>query len=231
MTSSRWLYLFWVLAATLLGFVLTAVFAGRMRLSRRIFLVVYLVSTGVFLYAFASWSRVDLGALIAHNWIWGVVAGTIAATFLVLNVRSQPDSQRLTGGALLFDLTWLGLVYGLTDALLLNVMPVLATWEAFSQLGWTDSWIGMIAVGALALVASLLVTAGYHLGYPEFRNSTLGLVLVGNSLITLAYILPGNPLGAMMSHAIMHIAAVSQGPETTIQLPPHYSRPIETSGN
>lgn len=231
MTGTWWLYLIWVFAATLLGFVLTAVFAGWMRLSRKIFLAVYLVSTGVFLYSFASWGLVDLGALIARNWIWGVVAGLIAAAILVINVRSQPDSQQLTGGALFFDLTWLGLVYGLVDALFLNVMPVLAAREAFSQLGWADTWMGMIAVGALALVASLLVTAGYHLGYPEFRNSTLGLVLVGNCLITLAFILPGNPLGAMISHAVMHIAAVNQGPETTIQLPPHYSSPVQQTGN
>ena len=231
MTGPWWLYLIWVLAATLLGFALTAVFSGWMQLSRRIFLVLYLVSTGAFLFAFARWSRVDLGSLITQNWTWGVVAGVIAAALLVINVRSQADSQQLTGGALFFDLTWLGLVYGLVDALFLNVMPVLATWEAFSQLGWTESWISVIAASVLALLASLLVTAGYHLGYPEFRNSTLGLVLMGNSLITLAYILPGNPLGAMISHAVMHIAAVNQGPETTIQLPPHYSRPIEQTGN
>ena len=230
MTVIWWSYLIWVLAATLLGLVVTAVFAGWMRLSRRIFLAVYLVSAGVFLVAFARWSGVDLGARITQNWIWGVVAGVIAAAFLVINVRSQPDSQRSTEGILFVDIAWLGLVYGLIDALFLNVMPVLATWEAFSQLGWTDSWMGRIAVSVLALIASLLVTAGYHLGYPEFRNSTLGLVLLGNSLITLAYILSGNPLGAIISHVVMHIAAVNQGPETTIQLPPHYSRPVQQRG-
>lgn len=87
--------------------------------------------------------------------------------------------------------------------------------------------MGIIAAGAFALSASLLVTAGYHLGYPEFRNSKLGLVLLGNSIITLAYILPGSPLGAMISHVVMHLAAVNQGPETTIQLPPHYSGPVQ----
>ena len=227
MTGTWWLYLTWVLAATLLGFVLTAVFAGWMHLSRRLFLVVYVVSTSVFLFAFAHWSRVDLGAIISQNWIWSVVAGVVAGAFLVITVRSQPDSQELAGGPLFFDLAWLGLVYGLVDALFLNVMPVLATWEAFSQLGWTDSWMGISAVGALALIASLLVTAGYHLGYPEFRNSKLGLVLVGNSIITLTYILPGNPLGAIISHVVMHLAAVYRGPETTIQLPPHYSGPVQ----
>jgi hypothetical protein len=227
MTETWWLHLTWVLAAILLGFGLTAVFAGWLRLSRRIFLVVYVISTSVFLYAFGRWSGVDLGAIIRQDWIWSLIAGVAAGAFLATTVRSQPDSQESTGGALFFDMAWLGLVYGLIDALFLNVMPVLATWEAFSQLGWTDSRMGIIAVGALALLASLLVTAGYHLGYPEFRNSKLGLVLLGNSIITLAYILPGNPLGAMISHVVMHLAAVYRGPETTIQLPPHYPRHVQ----
>jgi len=230
MTITWWFYLIWVPAATLLGLSVSAVFAGWLRLSRRIFLAVYLISTSIFLYALLRWSGIDLGAMITQNWTWGLTAGAIAATFLVINVRSQPDSQRSTEGILFVDIAWLGLVYGLIDALFLNVMPVLATWEAFSQLGWTDAWMGRIAISALALIASLLVTAGYHLGYPEFRNSTLGLVLLGNSLITLAHILSGNPLGAIISHVVMHIAAVNQGPETTIQLPPHYSRPIQQRG-
>jgi hypothetical protein len=40
--------------------------------------------------------------------------------------------------------------------------------------------------------------------------------------MTLAFLLSGNPLGALISHPAMHVAAVLRGPETTIQLPPHY---------
>lgn len=230
MTITWWFYLIWVLAATLLGLAVSAVFAGWLRLSRRIFLAVYLVSASIFLYVFARWSGIDLGAMITQNWVWGLIAGAIAGLFLVINVRTQPDSQQSSGGSLVFDIAWLGLVYGLIDALFLSVMPVLATWKAVSQLGWPNSWSWNIAAGTLMLMASLLVTAGYHLGYPEFRNSSLGLVLLGNSVITLAFILSANPLGAIISHVAMHIAAVNQGPETTIQLPPHYSRPVQQRG-
>jgi hypothetical protein len=62
----------------------------------------------------------------------------------------------------------------------------------------------------------------YHLGYPEFRNRKVMLVLVGNALITLAFLVSTNPLGAMLSHVAMHCAALFRGPETTLQLPPHY---------
>jgi hypothetical protein len=210
-----------VLAASVLGFGTSAVFSSWLKLSRRIFLIPYIILTGVFLVWFFRVNRIDLVALLAENWIWGVIAGVIVGAFLVNNVRSQPSSRQSRGGDLAMDIAWLGLAYGIVDALFLNVMPVLAVWTAFSQIGWAGSWLGKIGMGILALFASLWVTLAYHVGYSEFRNRRVGLVLVGNTLITLAYLISTNPLGAILSHTAMHVAAVIQGPETTIQLPPH----------
>jgi hypothetical protein len=107
--------------------------------------------------------------------------------------------------------------------LFLSVLPVLATWQAFSSIGWTDSLPGKILVGALALLASLLVTITYHLGYPEYRTPSAVLgPSIGNGVMSLGYILTNNPIAAVFSHIAMHIAGVLQGPATVIQLPPHY---------
>ena len=221
MTNNFWLSVLWVLAASLLGFGISTVFSSWLKLSRRAFLVPYVALTGAFLFWFFQVNKIHPIALLAENWIWGIVAGIVVGAFLVNNVRFQPFSRQSTGGELALDIAWLGLAYGIIDALILNVMPVLAIWTGFSQFGWADSWPGKIGVGILALCASLFVTLTYHVGYAEFRNRSIGLVLVGNMLITLAYLLSTNPLGAMLSHTAMHVAAVIQGPETTIQLPPH----------
>jgi len=213
----------WVVAASLLGFGISFVFADRFKLSRRVFLIPYVVLAGAFLYGFVRSIEIDLAALLRQNWIWGIVAGVIAGIILVVNVRSQPASRQSQGGELAFDLAWLGLVYGILDALFLNVMPVLAVW-VFTE--GATTWPGKIGFGILALTASLLVTFAYHVGYAEFRNKSVGLVLVGNAVITLAYLISGNPLGAILSHTVMHIAATIQGPETTIQLPPHRSKTL-----
>jgi hypothetical protein len=211
----------WILGASLLGFGISLVFSGWLNLSRRVFLVPYISLSTVFLIWFFRANEIDLPALLSENWMWGVIAGGIVGGFMVMNIRSQPASRKSTGGELAVNLTWLGLAYGLTDALFLNVMPVLAVRGGVIQGGMPGSWLGSIGVGVLALFASLLVTLTYHLGYPEFRNRSVGLVLFGNTLITLAYLLSNNPLGAILSHVIMHIAATMRGPETTIQLPPH----------
>ncbi len=126
------------------------------------------------------------------------------------------------GAGLAADIAWAGLVYGMLDSLFLNVMPVLAIVMGLGQMGWAATVWGKLAIGLTGLLASLLVTLAYHLGYPEFRNRKVVMVLLGNSIITLAFLLSGNPLGSIISHTSMHVAAVVQGPETTIQLPPHY---------
>jgi hypothetical protein len=213
----------WIAAAALLGFAITAFFSGVLQLPRSIFLVVYLVLATPFLYAFARWSSLDIGSLLRHNWGWGLAAAILVGAFTVRNILSQPASPHSQGLSLAFDIAWLGIVYGALDALLLSVLPVLATWQAFSVLGWTHSLPGKILVGAIALVASLLVTIAYHYGYPEFRPA--GGVMgpsIGNGVMSLGYILSNNPIAAVFSHIAMHIAGVLQGPALVMQLPPHY---------
>ncbi|MGD8586650.1 MAG: hypothetical protein PVH65_03175 [Chloroflexota bacterium] len=221
MTEILWLSILWVVAASVLGFAVSAIFSAGFRLSRRVFLFPYVILVGAFLFAYALWGEVDVKALLVDNWVAGLVAGVLVSMFLVRSVRSQPESRQSRGGELILDLAWAGLVYGLTDALFLNVMPVLAVWHGFAGIEWAETALGRIAVGGLALMASLLVTLTYHLGYREFRDRKVGLVLFGNGLISLAFLLSGNPLGALIGHTVMHLAAVVQGPETTIQLPPH----------
>ncbi len=213
----------WIVAAALLGFAISAVFAGLLHLPRSLFLVVYVVLVVPFLYAFMRSSSLSAGSLLKHNWIWGLVAAVLFGAFVVRNVLSQPASPTSQGAALAFDILWLGVVYGALDALFLSVLPVLATSQAFSGFGWAHSLGGKVLVGAIAVIASLLVTVAYHLGYPEYR--TAGGIMgpsIGNGVMSFGYILANNPMAAVFSHMAMHITGVLHGPATVVQLPPHY---------
>lgn len=213
----------WIATAALLGFAIAAIFAGIFRLPRSLYLVIYLALAAPFLYAFVRWSHLSIGEIIRHNWIWGLVAAVLIGAFLVRNILSQPVSPRSQGLSLVFDIAWLGIAYGTLDALFLSVLPVLATWQAFTAIGWTNSLGGKILVGLIALLASLLVTVAYHLGYPEYQTPS-GVMgpSIGNGVMSFGYILTNNPIAAVFSHIAMHIAGVLQGPATVIQLPPHY---------
>ncbi len=213
----------WVLAAGTLGLIISALFAGKMRIPRRRFLAPYVIITSLFLLGFFYWNSIDLDDFLLQNWPYGVIAGVVVGAILARNVLSQPSSTVSNDRDSPVDILWLGIVYGTIDALLLNVMPVIALWNSLGQIGLLSTWPLQAFTAILCLGASLLVTLLYHVGYVEFRNRKIGLVLVGNTMITLAYLLSTNPLGAILSHTIMHIAAVIRGPEATIQLPPHYS--------
>lgn len=229
MMNAFWISMGWVLAASSLGFLISAVFAGRMRLSRRLFLLPYVLLAGLFVYGFFRLNEIELISLFAENWVWGIVAGALLSLYLVKTVKAQPATRQSKGADLAVDMAWAGLVYGMLDALFLNILPVIAVWMGTDQFAWTSTLPGKIAVGVIALLASLLVTLAYHLGYPEFRNKRVLMVLLGNSLITLAFLLSGSPFGSLISHTAMHLAAVLQGPDTTIQLPPHYQANYQTS--
>ncbi len=222
MTTNWRAPVYWVVGELGWMFAVAAVFAGLLQMPRSLYLLPYSVLMGLFAYAFFRYSRVDLRGLLRHNWHWGLLGALLVGLFVVRNVLSQPVSTHASGLNLAFDLVWSGLVYGLLDALLLSVIPVLAVWQLFGSLGWTQSIPGKILAGVCALAVSLLVTAAYHLGYPEFRGATLAAPVFGNGVMSLGYLLTGNPLAAVFSHIAMHVAAVLHGPGTTAQLPPHY---------
>jgi hypothetical protein len=212
----------WIIAVAALAFAVSAVFAGLLRLPRTLFLVPYVGFVGLFLCTFVRWSGLDIGDRIRHQWVWGLVAAVVLAVFTVNNVVSQPKSPRPKGLALAGELLWSGVVYGVIDALLLSVVPVVATWQTFSELNWTAAWYGRIAAGIAAVFASLVVTLAYHLGYPEYRGRVLVGPVIGNTAMTVGYLVTNNPLAAVISHVAMHVAGVLHGPASVVQLPPHY---------
>ena len=212
----------WIVAAGLLGFATSVIFARVLRLPRKIYLLPYVGFSGVFLAAYVSWSELSVLDLIRHQWIWGLVGAIFLGAFTVRNVLSQPASARTQGAALAFDIVWSGVIYGLVDALLLSVLPVLASWQAFTLLDWTANLPGKILAGLLGILASLFVTVAYHLGYPEYGGAGLFGPVIGNITMTLGYLITTNPLAAVLSHIAMHVAGVLRGPASVVQLPPHY---------
>jgi len=216
------LSIIWILIASLLGFTIAAVFAGWLKLKRNVYLLFYIPLVAALLTAFVIANDLNIKEIILHNWGWGLLGAVIAGALVVKNVFSQPSSERQKGVALLSDILWSGFAYGLIDALLLSVLPILAVKLAITNTNLSDSWSGKILFIVLGLIASFFATTVYHLGYPEFRSKKVILANIGNGLLSLAYLLTLNPLAAILPHVAMHIAAVMHGPKTTIQVPPHY---------
>ena len=87
--------------------------------------------------------------------------------------------------------------------------------------------------GALALLLSLLVSTSYHLGYAEYRDADLRSPLIGTIVANVPTALTGNPLGSVVTHPMVHVAAVVHqrdgGP--TQMLPPKVSTDYPSHGD
>lgn len=214
----------WILVFAAAGFGISFLFSGVLGFSRDLVVLAYLLVGGAGMTAFLLSNRKKLARHLRRNWASGVLVGAALGALIVFTVTGQPGSPAPTGLNLIWSLVWLGLIYGLLDGLLLNVLPVLA----LDQLGSVASGIRVhLGRAAIALGASLLVTAAYHLGYREYRGPQLSGPLIGNAALTVSYLMTGNAVAPLLGHVIMHGAAVLHGPESTTQLPPHYPRRVK----
>ena len=90
-------------------------------------------------------------------------------------------------------------------------------------------------VGSAGLVVglSLLMSAAYHLGYPEYRDADLRSPIIGTVIADSAALLTGNPIGALITHVPAHVAAAVHQYEggPTQMLPPKVSAGYPTRGD
>ena len=210
----------WIVVLAAAGFAMSWLGAGIAHWDRGTLVLVYALGVTLLVSGYLRSTGVDLRNCLARRWPSGAVGGLGVGVLLARNVMAQPVSPHPHGVQLAWALVWLGVIYGLVDALLLNVMPVWIVHAGWK--GGARTPPARLSRAAVAFCVSLLVTATYHLGYEEFRGPALIQPLIGNGMLTLIFLLTGSPAAAIIGHVIMHTAAVLHGVETTVQLPPHY---------
>jgi hypothetical protein len=211
----------WILLFAAVGFGISAVFSAGLELKRDFLVLVYLLVGSGVLIAFLRWHGEIFARHLRRRWPTAVLVGLGFGAILALTVMRQPGSSPPRALHLAWALVWLGLVYGLLDALLLNVLPVMVLERPTDN---PPSRWRRLRFATTALAASMLVTGVYHVGYREFRGPQLAQPLIGNAVLTAGYLLSGNVATPLIGHVIMHGAAVLHGMETTSQLPPHYQK-------
>lgn len=173
----------------------------------------------------AGWMRdtgQSLGPMVTRRLGWALGLGLSAAAVCVLLVLGTEDATAHPGGvAFIGAVVWRGLVYGAVDGLLLTAFPILVVLAAFSRSHLRRRRGGRAAIAALALVASLLMTATYHLGYSDFRSEKVRKPMAGDLIWAAPVLATANPLGAPIAHAALHVTAVTHSYDTEVFLPPH----------
>lgn len=165
-------------------------------------------------------SGTSVADLVTAGWVWGILAGLVAAGVVTPLVRRLPAGPRPEGRQLVGRLLWEGVVYGFAEAVLLATLPVLTVWQATDALGWTDTAWAKVGSGALAVLGALFVILVHHLGYREFRariaRKMLRGALVACGIQALAFVLTGSVLAPVIAHIVLHGELTLHG----IEMPP-----------
>ena len=135
--------------------------------------------------------------------------------------RTEDATARADGPELVGAVLWRGIVYGVTDGVLLSVFPLLVVFAAFARSPLNDRFGGKVVIGAVAMIASLAMTAVYHVGYSDFRSDKVAKPLTGDAVWSVPTLVTLNPIGSPIAHAGLHVSAVLHRYDTDTFLPPH----------
>jgi len=212
----------WLIGGLVVAFAMPFVFADVLGLPRDLYYGLYMVSVAVLVAAWVRTSRFDVRAALRRRWLLAVSLGVASGGLLSFMVfRTEDATPHPHGVDLAAAVAWRGVLYGVTDGVLLSVFPILVVFAAFAGRPILRRLRGKLAVGALALGMSLAFTAVYHLGYPEFRGEMLRKPVAGDVVWSAPTLLTLNPLGAPIAHAGLHVSAVLHSYDTGTFLPPH----------
>jgi hypothetical protein len=212
----------WLLGGLVLAFAVPLLFADVIHVPRDAYYAIYVTAVFGFVGLWAHQTEAPLRTMALRGWRWALPLGLLAGGALVFTVLREPSTAHPHGWTFAGAILWRGVVYGAADGLLLSVFPILAVFAAFAAKPLRErSRQAVAGIGALALAASLLFAAVYHVGYPDFRGDKLKKPVAGDAIWSVPTLLTLNPVGAPVAHVALHVTAVTHSYETDLFLPPH----------
>jgi hypothetical protein len=209
----------WFAVVCVVAFLVPYLGVSVLGLQHDVFYLIYFAIALALIGSYVLVERVAVAEVFRIRWRWSLGIGVVMAAFLVFNVYSTSDATaRPHGLYFAFELLWRGLGYGLIDTLLLTAFPCLVAYTLLH--GKVGGFTGKLRFTALALPLVMIVTATYHLGYPQYRHDGLSRPETGNVLISIPTFATANPVGSFVAHASQHIAAVTHAYESRIFNPP-----------
>lgn len=198
--------LLWLLGAAVLFFLVPLVGTDWLGLQPDLYYLGYFTVAVVFFGAFVVTHTSALRPLWTEHLWESLVIGALVGAVLAFGIFGQAGTPHPEGWRYTFQIAWRGVVYGSVDALTLYVLPAAVAYLLMR--GDRRGFGRKAGFAGLALVFSLLVTTTYHLGYSEYRDQTLRYPEIGAVAANVPTALSGNPIGAVVAHATMHVSSV-----------------------
>ena len=209
----------WFAVVCAVAFLVPYLGVSVLDLQHDVFYLVYFAVTIALVAAYVRVERVEVAEIFRRRWRWSLGLGVVLAVFLVFNVFNTSDATARPHGAyFVFELLWRGVGYGVIDTLLLTIFPCFVAYKLLH--GHVAGLKGRLRFTALMLPLVIIITATYHLGYPQYRQDGLSRPETGNVLISIPTFATVNPVGSVVAHVSQHIAAVTHAYESRIFNPP-----------
>ena len=209
----------WFVVICAASFLIPYLGVSVLDLQHDLFYLLYFAATIALIVSYARSEHVDVAASFSERWRWSVGLGVALAVILVANVfKTEGATAHPHGAYFVFELLWRGVGYGLVDTLLLTVFPSLVARQLLHN--HLAGFTGKLRFTAIALPLVIIVTATYHLGYPQYRQNGLSRPETGNVLISIPTFATANPAGSIVAHVSQHVAAVTHAYESNIFNPP-----------
>ena len=203
---------------TALSFAVSWIATDVLHVSRTPYIAILALTTGLATAATVAIAEVPVDRLFLENWEEGVLMGLVAGAIGGVAIRKLPATFHRSGRRLWQAEAWEGVVYGIAEGLLLSGLPVAVMWQAGEDAGWSS-----VVTGAAALAGSAFVIAIHHFGYWDFRSRLVLQALGGCLILSVAALISGSVLAAVVGHILLHAAGLQKG----IELPPR-PRPVAT---
>lgn len=212
----------WLVVGMAASFLVPFIVADQLGLQRDLYYAVYVAAVAGLFVAWVRDTRQPLREMFARRWRLAVGLGILfAAISVLIAVRAEGDTTHPGGIEFVAALVWRGIVYGAADGLLLSAFPILLVFAALRDSRLRRRAGGLVAVGAIAMIASLAMTAVYHAGYSDFRSDKLRKPVTGDLVWSVPTLATLNPIGAPIAHVGLHVGAVVHNYDTDLFLPPH----------
>lgn len=217
MKTSR--HIIWILLGGIVGFLASFLFGDLFSLPLDLYYLIYFAIITLFLTVYIKRTQLDIKQWVSRRILWGILLGLLFSIIMIFNVLSRPETEKFSGGFLVWAVFWRGLIYGAVDGLLLTVFPWIVTWRAFNVR--ESSLVEKIAFGFLTWIFIIFITSAYHLGYSDFRSKKVFQANIGNTIMSIPTLVSTNPVASPITHVALHVASVIHSPKTKLFLPPH----------
>jgi xanthine/uracil permease len=212
----------WLVGGIAGAFLVPFIVADQLGLQRDLYYALYVAAVVGLFVAWARDTRQPLREMVVRRWRLAVGLGVgFAAISAFIATRADGGTDHPGGIEFIAAIGWRGIVYGAADGLLLSAFPILLVFAALRDSRLRRRAGGIVAVGAVAMVASLAMTAVYHAGYSDFRSDKLRKPVTGDLVWSVPTLATLNPVGSPIAHVGLHVGAVVHNYDTDLFLPPH----------